>query len=186
MKDATNDWMAGTSDEINVKKGRKEPFCQVDEHLEDIKPAATENDDDDINEGRRTYDVKESDEEEDEVVVAAQMVTPNGGKRIPLVEQPTTIEQYQAIIKNYQAQLLRAERQVRAISKTNLADKFLENEVRKYVKESLWKRCKFITCRETMDECMNEVAAHFAIEGDKREHWKSTYQHAVRMSLIHN
>jgi hypothetical protein len=42
--------------------------------------------------------------------------------------------------------------------KTNLAGKFLENEVRNYVKESLWKRWKFITCHETMDECMNEVA----------------------------
>jgi hypothetical protein len=68
---------------------------------------------------------------------------------------------------------------LRAISKTSLADRFMENEVRKYVKESLWKRCKFITCTETMSDCMNEVAAQFAIVGDKCEHWKSTYAHAV-------
>ncbi len=77
----------------------------------------------------------------------------------------------------------RAERQIRAISKTSLADKFLENEVRKYVKEGLWKRCKLITCRETMEECMNEVADQFTIDDKQREHWKSTYEHAVRDAL---
>jgi hypothetical protein len=75
-------------------------------------------------------------------------MSPGGGRT-------STVKLYQAIIKNYQVQLLHAERQVKAISKTNIADKFLENKVRKYVKESLWKDCKFIRCRETMDECMN-------------------------------
>ncbi len=72
---------------------------------------------------------------------------------------------------------------MRAISKTNLADKFMENEVRKYVKESLWKQCKFITCPETMGDCMAEVASQFAIPVEKREHWKTTYAHAVRDAL---
>jgi hypothetical protein len=90
-----------------------------------------------------------------------------------------SVVQYQAIIRDYKEHLLMAEQQVRAISKTSLADRFMENEVRKYVKESLWKRCKFITCTETMSEYINEVAAQFAIAGDKREHWKSTYAHAV-------
>lgn len=189
-KDATNDWMAGTSGDVGVdaKRRRKEPPFQVVRPLQDSKPAATvlknkENESEAEDEGEvPPYDAMASDEEADSVP-EAQMVTPSGQKRPPAMDKPTTVEQYQAMIKNYQAQLLRAERQVRAISKTNLADKFLENEVRKYVKESLWKRCKFITCRETMDECMNEVAAHFAIEGDKREHWKSTYENAVRDAL---
>jgi hypothetical protein len=70
------------------------------------------------------------------------------------------------------------------ISKTSLANKFLENKVRKHVKEGLWKRSKFIvTCRETMEECMNEVADQFAVEDKKREHSKSTYGLAVHYAL---
>ena len=30
---------------------------------------------------------------------------------------------------------------------------------------------------------MNEVAHQFAIEGNNREHWKSTYEHAVHDAL---
>jgi hypothetical protein len=99
------------------------------------------------------------------------------------VEAPTTIQQYQTIIRNYQAQLERAEHQIHVISITSLANKFLENKVRKYVKEGLWKRSKFITCCETMEECMNEVADQFAVEEKKREHSKSTYGHAVHYAL---
>jgi len=53
------------------------------------------------------------------------------------------------------------------------------------VKESLWKCCKFITCYDTMEECLNKVAAHFAIGDGKREQWKSTYEHDVHDALNH-
>ena len=135
-------------------------------------------------------EVEEEEEEDEEDGVGVQIVTPRGKTPAGLpetagveVEGSLTVVQYQAIIRDYKERLLMAERQVRAISKTSLADRFMENEVRKYVKESLWKRCKFITCTETMSDCMNEVAAQFGIVGDKREHWKSTYAHAVRDAL---
>ena len=52
------------------------------------------------------------------------------------------------------------------------------------MKESLWKKCKFITCSKTMDNCMEKVADHFNIAaGTGRDHWKSTYAHAVRDAL---
>jgi hypothetical protein len=135
------------------------------------------------------YHEHNDEEEEEEAEVEVQIVTPRGKTAgVPATagveaEVILTVVQYQAIIRDYKERLLMAERQVRAISKTSLADRFMENEVRKYVKESLWKRCKFITCTETMSDCMNEVAAQFAIVGDKREHWKSTYAHAVRDAL---
>jgi hypothetical protein len=95
-----------------------------------------------------------------------QIVTPRGKTAgLPATvgveaEVILTVVQYQAIIQIYKERLLMAKQQVRAISKTHLslADRFMENEVRKYVKESLWKRCKFIPCTETMSDCMNEVA----------------------------
>jgi hypothetical protein len=112
-----------------------------------------------------------------------QVVTPKSKTKQTVEEVVLSVVEYQAVIAEYKDRLWRAERQVRAISKTNLADKFMENEVRKYVKESLWNRCKFITCPETMEDCMTEVASQFAIPLDKREHWKSTYAHAVRDAL---
>jgi hypothetical protein len=146
LKDAAINWMAGASAEVVVaaKKGCKEPPFQVDKPLEDNKPATSlvnnrENDYDKDNKGTPTYDAMANDEEADGVT-EAQMVTPSGSKQTPVAEEPTTVKQYQAIIKNYQVQLLHVDHQIRAILKTNLAGKFLENEVRNYVKESLWKR----------------------------------------------
>ena len=46
--------------------------------------------------------------------------------------------------------LQRAERQVRSIGKTRLADTFLEGQVRSWTKETLWKMCKFITDEQTI------------------------------------
>jgi hypothetical protein len=189
LKEAAIDWMAGPASDGNIaaKQPHVEPAFQLNELLEETKPAAVRSKDaqEEKEEEERSntdaFDEMES-EEEDDVVTEAQIVTPSS-KGPPKVDVPTTVKQYQAMIKNYQAQLERAERQICSISKTSLADKFLENEVRKYVKEGLWKRCKFITCRETMEECMNEVADQFAIEGNKKEHWKSTYEHAVRDAL---
>jgi hypothetical protein len=178
--------MAGSPDTETVaaKQPRIEPAFPVDVLPEAKKTAAVQTDDEEDDEGNEdvgTYDLVES-EDEGAAMMEAQLVTPSS-KRPIAVDVPTSVQQYKAIIKNYQAQLERAERQICAISKTSLADKFLENEVRKYVKEGLWKRCKFITCRETMEECMNEVADQFTIEDKQREHWKSTYKHAVRDAL---
>ncbi len=186
IKQAADEWMAGSPDTETVaaKQPRMEPAFQLDVLPEINKTAAVQTDDEEDDEGNAdvgTYDLVES-EDEGAAMMEAQLVTPSA-KRPLAVDVPTSVQQYKAIIKNYQAQLERAERQIRAISKTSLADKFLENEVRKYVKEGLWKRCKFITCRETMEECMNEVADQFTIDDKQREHWKSTYEHAVRDAL---
>jgi hypothetical protein len=137
-------------------------------------------------EDKDTFDqVNDSEGEEDDILEEQlQVVTAKGKTPRGVVEEAVlTVVQYQAAIADYKDRLVRAERQVRAISKTNLADKFMESEVRKYVKESLWKRCKFITCAETMEDCMAEVACEFNIPLDKRDHWKSTYAHAVRDAL---
>jgi hypothetical protein len=55
-----------------------------------------------------------------------------------------------AVLIKTEEQLVRPERQVRAISKTRIADTFLEGQVRTWTKETLWKMCKFITNDQTM------------------------------------
>lgn len=153
--------------------------------------AEEENVRDEDNEGRRYRDSDQSaDQAEDETMIEddeTQVITPpKKGKRAHSSihkEVDTTIEQYKAMIRTLQVELRSAQQQIRVISKSSLEDKFMAGQVKQYVKQSLWKRCKFITCRETMEECMEEVAGHFGITGEKRDHWKSTYEHAVRDAL---
>ena len=165
------------------------------------KRTESEDDDDDESEddkvkgdaGKGNESESELDDDEEanktqlEEIDETQLITPPSKrqKRATHIcdEVPTTIQHYKAMLRTSQAQLKRAEQQIRAISKSSLVDKFMAGQVKQYVKQSLWKRCKFITCRETMEECMEEVADHFQITGGKREHWKSTYEHAVRDAL---
>jgi hypothetical protein len=50
--------------------------------------------------------------------------------------------------------LQQAEKQVRAISRTHIADSFQEGQVRSWTKETLWKQVKFITNNLTMNKIM--------------------------------
>jgi hypothetical protein len=202
LKEARNDFMVGqVKTKIRSKacggkraqpfrapikiEGHKLAFDEEEEDDEDL--GQTGQTDDCLSEEEAEEDAEDEEEDAaDDEEEETQVVTPtSNGKREPQDYEvlPTTVEQYQAMLRTVQAQLLRAERQIRAISKSSLVDKFLETEIKKYVKQGLWKRCKFITCRETMEECMEEVADTFSVKGNKREHWKSTYEHAVRAAL---
>ena len=122
IKQAADEWMAGSPDTETVaaKQQRMEPAFQVDVLPEAKKLAAVQTDDEDDDEGNGdvgTYDLVES-EDEGAAMMEAQLVTPSA-KRPLAVDVPTSVQQYKAIIKNYQAQLEHAERQIRAISKTS-------------------------------------------------------------------
>ena len=79
--------------------------------------------------------------------------------------------------------LERAEKQVRAISRTRIADSFQEGQVRSWTKETLWKQVKFITNDITMNKIMKKAAKHFNVPAEEQEHWMSTYAHVVRDGL---
>ncbi len=88
-----------------------------------------------------------------------------------------------AVLIETEGQLVRAERQVRAISKTRVADTFLEGQVRTWTKETLWKMCKFITNDQTMHKVMHKASKHFKVPALEKEHWMSSYTHIVRDGL---
>jgi transposase-like protein len=88
-----------------------------------------------------------------------------------------------AVLIETEAQFVRAERQVRAISKTSVADTFLEVKVRAWTKETLWKMCKFITNDKTMHKVMRKASKHFKVPDLEQEHWMSSYAHIVRDGL---
>jgi hypothetical protein len=79
--------------------------------------------------------------------------------------------------------LQRAEKQVRTISRTRIADSFQEGQVRSWTKENLWKQVKFITNDLTMNKIMTKAAKHFKVPDDEKTHWMSTYAHIVRDGL---
>jgi hypothetical protein len=88
-----------------------------------------------------------------------------------------------AVLIETEEQLERAERQVRAISKTRVADTSLEGQVRTWTKETLWKMCKFITNDQTMHKVMHKASKHFKVPASEQEHWKASYAHIVRDGL---
>jgi hypothetical protein len=88
-----------------------------------------------------------------------------------------------AVLIETEGQLERAERQVRAISKTRVADTVLEGQVRTWTKETLWKMCKFITNDQTMHKVMHKASKHFKVPASEQEHWKASYAHIVRDGL---
>ena len=79
--------------------------------------------------------------------------------------------------------LVRAERQVRVISKTQITDAFIEGQVRSWTKETLWKKCKFITNDKTMEKVMKLASEHFKVPAFEQQHWMSTFAHIVRDGL---
>jgi hypothetical protein len=88
-----------------------------------------------------------------------------------------------AILIKTEERLVRAECQVRAISKTRITDTFLEGQVRTWTKETLWKMCKFITNDQTMHQVMQKASKHFEVPVLEQEQWMSSFAHIVRDGL---
>jgi hypothetical protein len=84
-----------------------------------------------------------------------------------------------AVLIEREGQLERAERQLRLISKTRVADTFLEGQVRTWTKETLWKMCKFITNDQTMHKVMHKASKHSKVPASEKEHWKASYAHSM-------
>jgi hypothetical protein len=88
-----------------------------------------------------------------------------------------------AVLIKTKERSVRAEHQVRAISKTRITDTFLEGQVRTWTKETLWKMCKFITNDQTMHQVMQKASKHFKVPALDPEHWMSSFTHIVRDGL---
>ena len=95
----------------------------------------------------------------------------------------SSTEALRATLATTAAWLLQAEKQVRVISKTKLADSVLEGQVQKWTNETLWKRLKFIANDVIMTKVMQKAAKHFNVTKEEEGHWMSTYAHIVRDAL---
>jgi hypothetical protein len=102
----------------------------------------------------------------------------------PLQEDITqSPAELRAVLIKTKERLVRAEHQVRAISKTRITDTFLEGQVRTWTKETLWKMWKFITNDQTMHQVMQKASKHFKVPALDQEHCMSSFAHIVRDGL---
>ena len=97
-----------------------------------------------------------------------------------MVELPTPKSQGYGGASDSKVSRICAERQVRTISRTWIADTFLEGLVQSWTKETLWKMGKFITDDQTMHQVMKKASKHFKVPAEEQKHWMATYWHIVR------
>ena len=95
-------------------------------------------------------------------------------------EQP---DQLRAALIEAEDRLAKAQRQVRTISKTQITNTFVEGRVRTWTKETLWRKCKFITNDQTMQKVMQLASEHFQVTENEQQHWMATFSHVVRNGL---
>jgi hypothetical protein len=88
-----------------------------------------------------------------------------------------------ALLIKTEERLVRAQHQVRAISKTRISDTFLEGQVRTWTKEKLWKMWKFISKDQTMHQVMQKASKRFKVPALDQEHWMLSFAHIVRDGL---
>ena len=62
-------------------------------------------------------------------------------------------------------------------------DKFQILQVRKMVKEDLFKKVKFITTSKIEESAMTYLARKFSVKTEEEADWKATYSHFVRDAL---
>ena len=74
-------------------------------------------------------------------------------------------------------------RQVAHVTSVGAADKFQIIQVRKMVKEDLFKKVKFITTAATEAACMQYLATKFSVRTEDQRDWTVTYSHYVRDAL---
>ena len=98
-------------------------------------------------------------------------------------EQPA---QLRAALIEAEDRLARSQRQARTISKTQITNTFVEGRVRTWTKETLWRKCKFITNDQTMQKVMQLASEHFQVPEDEQQHWMATFSHVVRNGLNQN
>jgi hypothetical protein len=132
------------------------------------------------------------DEDEDAVEVVGTMVTnktrgnpTNAALRNQLLPNNTedTIETLQESVAKLQARNQMLARQIKNITKMGGVDKYEVMQIRKMVKEDLFKRVKFITTRAVEAKCMQYLSNKMNIPTETRREWTATYAHCVRDAL---
>jgi hypothetical protein len=73
--------------------------------------------------------------------------------------------------------------QIRNITRMGGVDKYELMQIRKMVKEDLFKRVKFITTTAMEAKCMKYLSNKLNVPAERQHKWSATYAHCVRDAL---
>ncbi len=94
-----------------------------------------------------------------------------------------TIDTLQESVAKLEARNRMLASQIRNISKMGGVDKYELMQIRKMVKEDLFKRVKFITTTAMEEKCMKYLSNKLNVPIEMQREWSATYAHCVRDAL---
>jgi hypothetical protein len=151
------------------------------------RASAVANDTDD------SADTQDSDEEEEDSVevVGTGTVTRNTSGNLTSqamgnqlqINTEDTIDTLQESVAKLQARNQMLAQQIRNITRMGGVDKYELMQIRKMVKEDLFKRVKFITTTAMEAKCMKYLSNKLNVPPETQREWSATYAHCVRDAL---
>ncbi len=134
--------------------------------------------------------VTDSEDEEDDVVGVSNENNnsntndpPLAPKHILPVQYSDTIKSLQDSNQKLQSRITMLSRQIKNVSKIGTIDRYEVMQLRKLVKEDLFKRVKFITTAVAEKKCMRYLCNKLNIPTESQPDWCATYAHTVRDAL---
>ena len=128
-------------------------------------------------------DNEEPEEQEQEIIASPSI---ERSKNLHRVCMPTDEYTRTDLMKENEALKIRLQQatcQSKMKRLMNKEDKLLLLRLRRYVKEQLWKKVKFITNNDVLGKALNNCADHFGIEEKERQEWKLCMSREVQQSI---
>jgi hypothetical protein len=133
----------------------------------------------------------ESEDEEGDSVEVVKKVTKNTvGNLTPAalggqlqINRNDTVSTLQESVAKLHARNQMLARQIRNITKMGGVDKYELMQIRKMVKEDLFKRVKFITNMAMEAKCMKYLSNKLNVPAERQHEWSATYAHCIRNAL---
>jgi hypothetical protein len=133
----------------------------------------------------------ESEDEAGDSVEVVKKVTKNTGSNLTpaalggqlQINRNDTVGTLQESVAKLHAQNQILARQIRNITKMGGVDKYELMQIRKMVKEDLFKQVKFITTTAMEAKCMKYLSNKLNVPAERQHEWSATYAHCIRDAL---
>ena len=140
------------------------------------------NDEDSLDDGQ-DEDNEEPKEEEQEIIASPSIERSKNLHRVCTPTDEYTRTDLMKEKEELKIRLQQATRQTKIKRLMNEEDELLLLRLRRYVKEQLWKKVKFITNDDVLGKALNNCADHFGIEEKERQDWKLRMSREVQQSI---
>jgi len=121
--------------------------------------------------------------EQDQVVEDSPSFTivSNTDQMTPQAKKKETELMLENEVLKKRLQLVRGQSKMKRL--INEEDELVMLRLRRYVKEQLWKKVKFITDDDVLERALNKCADHFSIDDKERYDWKQRMSREVQQSI---